>query len=70
MRAFFNEVGVPSPRVAYVGTASNDDRAFFDSLRNRLRASGAGEVELAPLCGTEADPDAARRILEGRTRSS
>lgn len=63
MRAFFREVGHARPRVAYIGTASGDDRDFFAAMRSRLRASGAGEVELAPLCGEAGDLAAARRVL-------
>jgi len=60
MRAFFREVGKAKPRVAYIGTASEDDREFFEAMRARLQGSGAGEVELVPLCGATADPVAAR----------
>lgn len=63
MRAFFREVGKAEPRVAYIGTASGDDGEFFEAMRARLQASGAGEVELAPLCGAAADPVKARRVL-------
>ncbi|HUU68153.1 MAG TPA: Type 1 glutamine amidotransferase-like domain-containing protein [Planctomycetota bacterium] len=42
---------VPSPRIAYVGAASGDDRDFFSSIRNMLVESGAGAVEMVPLAG-------------------
>lgn len=64
MRAFFREVGNARPRVAYLGTASGDSLEFFDAMGARLRANGAGEVELAPLCGLGADPVAALRVVE------
>jgi len=63
MAAFFGEVGKTRPRVAYIGTASGDDRAFFEFLRGTLQASGAGEVELAPLCGAAKDAAEARRVI-------
>ncbi len=63
MQAFFREVGKPRPRVAYIGTASGDDRAFFEAMRTRLLLCGAGDVELAPLCSADADLAAARRVL-------
>jgi len=63
MQAFFREIKKTKPRVAYVGTASGDDLGFFEAMRVRLRACGAGEVELAPLCGAAADPVVARRVL-------
>ncbi|HUU68321.1 MAG TPA: Type 1 glutamine amidotransferase-like domain-containing protein [Planctomycetota bacterium] len=44
-------LGVPSPRIAYVGAASGDDRDFFSSIRNVLVESGAGAVEMVPLVG-------------------
>ena len=63
MRAFFEEIGKPKPRVAYIGTASGDDRSFFEIMRRALKASGAGEVELAPLCGTSRDDAEAMRVV-------
>lgn len=63
MRAFLREIGQAKPRVAYVGTASGDDRDFFEAMRSRLQACGAGEVALMPLCGAAADPAEARRVL-------
>ena len=63
VQAFFREVGKPKPRVAYIGTASGDDRSFFEAMRKVLQAGGAGEVDLAPLCGVSADPAAARRVV-------
>jgi len=63
MQAFFREVSKKRPRVAYLGAASGDDRDFFEFIRARLLASGAGEVELVPLCGAAADPAAALRMV-------
>ncbi|HNX34239.1 MAG TPA: Type 1 glutamine amidotransferase-like domain-containing protein [Kiritimatiellia bacterium] len=63
MRAFFGEVGKTNPRLAYIGTASGDDRSFFALMRSFLRASGADEVEMAPLCGRGADAEDALRVL-------
>lgn len=63
MRAFFDEVRAKKPHVAYIGTASGDDRGFFEALRARLVSSGAGEVDLAPLSGAAANPAVARRLL-------
>jgi peptidase E len=63
MQAFFGEIGKSKPRVAYLGTASGDDSDFFAFMRARLQESGAGEVNLVPLCGSAADPVAAKRVL-------
>lgn len=64
LQAFFQDVAKAAPRVAYIGTASGDDPGFFEAMGRRLQAGGAGEVELAPLCGGAADPAAARRVIE------
>ena len=63
MQAFIKEVGKKKPRVAYLGTASGDDNEFFEHMRTRLLACGAGDVELMPLCGAAADPAEARCLL-------
>jgi cyanophycinase-like exopeptidase len=63
MRAFFREAVSARPRVAYIGTASGDVLDFFEAMRARLQESGAGEVEMAPLCGAAGDPAVARRVL-------
>jgi peptidase E len=57
-------VGVESPSIAYVGTASGDNRLFFAWIRRALRGAGAGQVTLAPLCGRKADPEKAKRVME------
>ena len=63
MQAYIKEVGKKKPRVAYLGTASGDDGGFFEAMRARLQACGAGDVELMPLCGAAADATEARRVL-------
>ena len=56
--------GTHSPTVAYVGTASLDDKPFFRFLKKPLLDAGAGSVALAPIVCGHADIAAARRILE------
>jgi len=51
LREAIAAAGVPRPRVAYVGAASGDNRAFFLLIGGMLKRAGAGEVALAPLCG-------------------
>jgi peptidase E len=63
MRAFFDEAGAVRPRVAYIGAASGDDLGFFEAMRARLQANGAGEVDLVPLCGGTDETPAALRLL-------
>lgn len=51
-----------SPNVAYIGTASDDNKEFFLRLRPIIMAAGAGSVTLVPLV-RRFDPDKARDIL-------
>jgi cyanophycinase-like exopeptidase len=55
IREMFRETGKPHPAVAYIGTASGDDPAFFGILRSLFLRSGAGSVELVPLSTSDAD---------------
>jgi cyanophycinase-like exopeptidase len=50
VRAVFDNCGVVSPSIAYVGAASNDDRGFFSWVSNYFMKSGSGPVRLAPTC--------------------
>jgi peptidase E len=56
--------GREHPAVAYIGTASGDNRAFMKWFRAPLERAGAGSVELAPLVGRRADAQKARKLLE------
>ncbi len=62
-RAALLASGKQNPAVAYVGTASGDDRSFFRFLEKPLLDAGAGGVALAPIAGGRADLAAARKIL-------
>jgi cyanophycinase-like exopeptidase len=48
LRAVFDNWGVPSPSIAYVGAASRDDRGFFGRVSGYFMRSGSGQVTLAP----------------------
>jgi len=37
------------PVIAYIGTASNDDKPFFNMFKQRFIAAGAADVTLVPL---------------------
>ena len=39
----------PQPAIAYIGTASEDDRSFFNMFKRRFAAAGAGSVVLVPI---------------------
>jgi len=60
----FRRIGVSHPKVAYVGAASGDHAGFREILGRLLREAGAGPVTPAPLCGTPADPEAAKAVLQ------
>ena len=53
-----------SPKVAYIGTASDDNKEFFLMLRPIIMAAGAGSVALVPIV-RQFDLDKARDILLG-----
>jgi peptidase E len=54
----------PHPSVAYIGAASGDNALFRIMITRQLRRAGAGDVKLAPLCGSRADPQKAMHIIE------
>jgi peptidase E len=51
-----------TPGVAYIGTASGDNKEFFLWIRQLFMAAGAGNVSLVPIV-RRFDPDKARDIL-------
>ena len=51
-----------TPNVAYIGTASDDNKEFFLRLKQIIMAAGAGNVTLVPIV-RRFDPDKARDIL-------
>jgi len=55
--------GKPQPKVAYVGTASNDSKVFFHLLKKSILKAGAKEVVLAPIADKHADIETAKQIL-------
>lgn len=63
IQAVFKENGVASPLVAYVGTASADDRVFFQRVASVLREAGAGKVIHASISAYNADLKEAQEIL-------
>ena len=48
LRTVFDNCGVSSPSVAYIGAASNDDQGFFAWVSRYFMKSGSGAVTLAP----------------------
>lgn len=58
------ESGSASPSVAYIGTASGDNRSFMKWFERPLKKAGASEVRMVPLLGRKADLPAAEEILK------
>ncbi len=58
------QAGIPNPSVAYVGAASGDNAGFCAMISRLLRKAGAGEVRLAPLCGTQFGAERARNVID------
>jgi peptidase E len=63
IRAMLDLAGVEKPSVAYVGAASGDNSMFRALIARMLQKAGAGQVRLAPLCGSRASPEKATRVL-------
>jgi dipeptidase E len=63
IQAVTQAIGVASPTIAYVGTANEDDRRFFQFMQSAFQAAGAGKVEHALIYPKKADLDKARQIL-------
>lgn len=60
----FSRIGTPSPKIAYIGTASQDDGRFMAAIGSMLEASGAGSLELVPLASENADVAQAEALME------
>ncbi len=63
LQAVFQEFGVPSPAIAYVGVASGDDRSFFGFITSAFTEAGAGKIRHALIAPGNADLKKARDIL-------
>jgi peptidase E len=63
IREIFRRIGLPAPRIAYVGSASGDDREFFEWTLRALSLAGAGRVALAATASPRADIDRTRKLL-------
>ncbi len=63
IQTVIKEIGNRSPSIAYVGTANEDDKRFFQFMQSAFLAAGAGKVEHALIYSRKADLEKARRIL-------
>ncbi len=64
LQAVFREYGIPSPTIAYSGTASGDDRSFFNFIAASFIDAGADKVTHAVIAPEGADIKKARAILK------
>ena len=60
----FRESGKTSPTIAYVGAASEDNKAFFLTMAAIAKGAGAGKIKHVILSSTMADIKKAEDILE------
>lgn len=63
LRSVFNAAGKDSPKVAYVGVASGDNRIFFTFIKQMLKKGGAGKVDLASIARRNANIESAKEII-------
>ncbi|MCL2479968.1 MAG: Type 1 glutamine amidotransferase-like domain-containing protein [Treponema sp.] len=56
--------GVHEPEVAYIGTANNDNPAFFQMMKATLKNAGAADVVPVKLAKKNPDVEKSRKILE------
>ncbi len=64
LRRMFDRLCISAPEVVYIGTASDEDGAFFEMTRETLLASGAETVSLAPLTGRRKPADRTIEMIE------
>jgi len=60
----FKASGKASPTVAYVGAASEENRAFFLMMAAMLKGVGSGKIKMVALISAKADIKKAQDILE------
>jgi peptidase E len=63
IRAVFGESRIVAPKLAYVGTASDDDGWFFNFITKELMRAGAGRVNHALIAPHNADLKKAQKII-------
>jgi len=63
LSAALKAAGKENPSVAYIGTASSDNRPFFVMLKALIKEAGAGEVKFLKLAQNRADVEGAKQYL-------
>jgi dipeptidase E len=64
IQVVFRASGTASPTVAYVGTANDDDKGFFDYIAGMLKEAGACQVDHALISLGKANLKKAKDILQ------
>ena len=64
LQAVLKESGKEHPTIAYVGAASDENKAFYLMMAAMLKGAGAGKIRHAVLAPAKADVKKAREILE------
>ena len=64
IQAVFNGSGASSPTIAYVGTANDDDKGFFDRVAGMFQETGARRVYHALISPENANLKKAKTILQ------
>ncbi len=55
LRVVFQDIGVTSPTIAYVGSASDDNPGFFQRISGMVKGPGKGRFVLAPTVDEKVD---------------
>jgi peptidase E len=63
LRTVIESAGKSKPAIAYLGSASRDNRVFFSMIALMLKASGAGTVILAPTASRRFNHEKTATIL-------
>jgi peptidase E len=64
LQTIFAASAKSKPSIAYLGSASGDDRDFFEWTAHYFKQSGAGPVKLASTVGPKANLDKAKEVIE------
>jgi len=64
LQTIFSASAKSKPSIAYLGSASGDDRDFFEWTAHYFKQSGAGPVKLASTVGPKINLDKAKEVIE------
>jgi peptidase E len=64
IRSILLESGKKSPKIAYLGAATDDNLIFYKMMTSPLLAEGAGQVNRVVLASKKADIQKAKALLE------